>query len=59
MNNIVVAMLDNVEGGIPLFGFGKLNAESMNKIVIDNFGLVVSLRVKGSGIFKLTTQKIP
>ena len=52
---MVVYMLDNVESGIPLFGFSELNAEGMNQATIDHFDLAICMRVKGHGVLKVTT----
>jgi hypothetical protein len=49
-------MLNDMEGCIPLFGFGKMNAKSMKKDIVNYLGLAIHLGMEGSIIFELKTQ---
>ena len=48
-----------MEGSIPLFGLGELNAEGMDQATINHFCLSIRLGMEGSGVLKLATQKGP
>jgi hypothetical protein len=56
--NMIITMLNDMEGCIPLFGFGKLNVKSMDKAAINYLSLAIHLRMEGSRIFELATQYI-
>jgi hypothetical protein len=47
MYNTILAMLNDMEGCIPLFGFGKLNTKSMDKAAVNYLGLAIYLRMEG------------
>ena len=55
----IVVVLDNMESGVPLFIFGELNMESMEKVVVDYLSLIIGMGVKCSGIFEVETQQGP
>jgi hypothetical protein len=59
MNHPIITVLDNVEGGIPLFRFGKLNAEGMDQAMVNNFGFSIHLQMERSGVFEVTPQERP
>jgi hypothetical protein len=48
-------MLNDMEGCIPLFGFGKLNAKSMDKLTVNYLGFGIRLRREGRIIFEFKT----
>jgi hypothetical protein len=52
-------MLDNVEGGIPLFRFGKINGEGMDQAMVNNFIFSIHMQMERSGVFEVTTQERP
>ena len=56
MYNTIITMLNDMEGCIPSFGSGKLNADSMDKAMVNYLSLAIRLWIKGSRIFELTTQ---
>jgi hypothetical protein len=56
MYNMIITMLNDMEGYIPLFGFGKLNAKSMEKDMVNYLSLAIFFGMEGNRIFELTTQ---
>jgi hypothetical protein len=59
MNYPILTILDNVEDGITLFRFGKLNAEVMDWAMFNNFSLSIHLKMEISGLFEVTPQERP
>ena len=59
MNYPIITVLDNVEGVIPLFRFGKWNVKGMDQATINNFGLSTDLQMERSGLCEVTPQERP
>ena len=53
MKNMIIAMLNGMEDCIPLFGFGKLNAMSMEKATVNYLSLAICLGMEGNRIFEM------
>jgi hypothetical protein len=56
MYTTIITMLNDMEGCIPLLGFNKLTAKSMDKPTVKLLSLEIHLGMEGSRIFELTTQ---
>jgi hypothetical protein len=41
MNFFIIIVLENVEGGNPLFRFGKLNTNGMDQAMVNNFSFSI------------------
>jgi hypothetical protein len=55
MNYPILTILDNVEDGITLFGFGKLNAKVMDWAMVNNFSFSIHMKMEISGLFEVTS----
>jgi hypothetical protein len=55
MYNMIITMLNDMEGCIPLFGFEKLNAKSMDRAMVHYLGLAIYWGMEVGKIFYLTT----
>jgi len=49
--------LENVGGCIPLFRFGKLNAEGMDHPKVNNLNFYILPRTESNGVFELKPQE--
>jgi hypothetical protein len=49
--NVIITMLNDMDGFIPLFGFGKLNVKRMDKVAVNYLGVAIRLGMEGSRMF--------